>query len=1237
MPRLPVDGVTGSFATLDQGDHDLERTLNVRGDATPVSGHPAASHSPESIELPPERRIPVARPLEPTMEQPALREPDGGGVSTTPTRRSALDAPARASTPVSERNTGGDSDRARYDDGRHRYDWDIRTDDRGDHRGRVGLGATRGPNDVDVDVGFDEASGEVDARLRAGRRLAAGTSVHGELGVDSEGLTHARAGGSHAFAGGHSVRGEVGIEADGRAHVDANWSRNRDANREDVRARLDENGVSAEYRGHHEGEGWRTDERVSVGPDGAFRASVSGEARREVRPGTTIDARGTLSSDGTVHGEAGLEHRISERVTVSERVRVDEDGVRSHIHGARGAFADGRADASAYIEHDNEGRRSIRAESTVRTDGATHSGSARYSGEEGEPGRLEGRYTYHGRADRGSTGTRVETEGRIDEDGRWRVGGHVRHRLNDEVSFREGFTVDSAGRRTHEHGLELNAGGLGRGSATVRHGSEGHIEADARYGLERDGRRGEVRVGYDERGVRVEGDVGAESERNRIAATAGWNDREGVHAEGSLTHRLDEDSEVTARLSGNSTGALSGNVRAETRLGETRATRASVSLGGDLRDGSVRGEARIDHRATAGRPGGHVSVGMSRNDTDVEGRVGGGVSVTDLFGIGANARVGGDARVTLSRRRPASGSAEWVDTLRSDVLRDQPEARYVSFGARGRATMNVGTRVPLGAGYVDAGYERGETYDVEVTRLTEDARLGERPSMSELNVDNSAQGVLAMRAGESFRISGSTTHTTRGGGGVGTSVSAGPMVDASLSGGVHVSYAVSGKTVLDVTRGGEGTARVVVSHEDSGDSRGGLDIRAGINPNYGELARATGLDEMPDVGPVGTVATSAARGAARRWLSFHAKPEHSIREGDRRLLDVRLDLADESAGVAYDEAVSGDWTRLEALARDGHRAVDIERSIFTELNTHATPVTVTGLGLGYHSDSREELRESEVSDDSGRFEVVSEVENDARRVDGWFSGNHISVTDHAREVRSLDGSDLGDIKASEHWLSWSLSSSDVNTSREELITQLGAVERMVGPDRATSLVAYRARIAEVEEHRRFWIGPRNELRETQVSLHVDIDRGGLNELKDLDAQELWSLYDRVWRENHPTEEHAPWDPIDDQFFIDSTTEMYAEMAAEEQKNSRMRVLEKLATASRGGDESRIDTLREILASQGADTEIMAVIVTLVGPENAKVSLSVDSTAGQDGKAYDFNFTSTGTEFDVQKRVFGEDL
>ena len=93
------------------------------------------------------------------------------------------------------------------------------------------------------------------------------------------------------------------------------------------------NGLSAEYRGHHEGEGWRTDERVNIGADGRIRASLDGEVRRELRSGTTVDARGTVSSDGTLRGEAGLEHRVSEGLTLSERVRVDEDGVRSHTHG----------------------------------------------------------------------------------------------------------------------------------------------------------------------------------------------------------------------------------------------------------------------------------------------------------------------------------------------------------------------------------------------------------------------------------------------------------------------------------------------------------------------------------------------------------------------------------------------------------------------------------------------------------------------------------------------------------------------------------------------------------------------------------------------------------------------------------------------------------------------------------------------------------------------------------------
>ena len=1236
MPRLSVDGRHGGFANANRGARNSENVLNVRGDAMPVGGHPAESRPMEPMHEPVERPMPVARPLEPTSEQPALREPDRSGVPAGRSSRRPLEGPSRSATPVSERESTGNTDRARYDDGLHRYDWNVREDERGDYRGRVGAGTSRGANDLDVDVGFDEATGDVDARLRAGHHFSGSTEAHGEVGVDGDGLTHGRLGASHTLEGGHVVRGEVGMNADGRAHADAGWSHARGENREDVRARADDNGVSAEYRGHHEGEGWRSDERLSVNSDGTVRGSASGEVRREVRPGTTVDARGHVSTEGEFRGDIGVAHRVSESVTVTERIGLDEDGVRTHTHGARAGLPGGRGHVSAELEHDSEGNRSLGGEGSLRAGGNTHGVSARVSGEDGELGRVEGRYTFHSGTDRDHARTRVETDVRLEGEGRWRVGGTARRRLTDEVTVREGVTLDSSGRRSHEHGVDFNHRRFGNASATVRHDAEGNVDAEGRYSVERDGTRGEVRVGYGEDGSRIEGELTHETARGRASANGGWRSGEGFHGEASVTRRVGEDSEVSARIAGNESGNLSGSVRGETRLGEDGRTRASASVGGNTRDGSIRGDVRLDRSASAGSPGGHLTAGMSRNDTSVEGNLGGGMNVTNLFGIGASGRVGGDARVTLSRRRPARASAEWVDSLRDDVLRDEPEGRYVSFGARGRATINVGARVPLGAGYVNAGYERGENYDVEVTRLTGDARLGERPSMSELNVDNSANGVLEMRTGESFRITGSTTHTARGGGGVGTGVSVGPIGEVTASAGVDVSYAVSGRTSLDVTRGGEGTARVVVSHEDSNEIRGGLNIRAGVSPNYSALAGVAGVGELPDIGPAGDLATTVARGTVDRWLNVAVTPEHSVRDGDRRLLDVRLDLSDDSAGVAYDEAVGGDWTRIEELARDGHRAVEVERSIFTELNTTATPLTVTGLGLGYHSDSREELRESEVNVGSGRFEVTSEIENDARKVDGWFSGSHVSVTDHAREVRSLDGAELGDVKASEHWLSWKFGSSDVNTSREELIAQLVMVERMVGAERAGDLVAYKERVGAVEEHRRFWIGPRNELRETDVAVSVDIARSGLAKLNNLDADDLWSRYDTAWRANNPDETEAPWDLSED-IFMDPTTAMYAEMVAEGEEASRKAVLGKLADASKLGDEARIDTVRELLAAARADTALMSVIVELAGSENTKVSLSVDSTAGANGKPFDFQFVSTGSTFDVQKRVFGEDL
>ena len=63
--------------------------------------------------------------------------------------------------PVSERartrsRTGDDRDRASYDNGRGRYDWDVYTDPRGDHRGRVGIGHRDERNDIYGSVEFIE-------------------------------------------------------------------------------------------------------------------------------------------------------------------------------------------------------------------------------------------------------------------------------------------------------------------------------------------------------------------------------------------------------------------------------------------------------------------------------------------------------------------------------------------------------------------------------------------------------------------------------------------------------------------------------------------------------------------------------------------------------------------------------------------------------------------------------------------------------------------------------------------------------------------------------------------------------------------------------------------------------------------------------------------------------------------------------------------------------------------------
>ena len=196
----------------------------------------------------------------------------------------------------------------------------------------------------------------------------------------------------------------------------------------------------------------------------------------------------------------------------------------------------------------------------------------------------------------------------------------------------------------------------------------------------------------------------------------------------------------------------------------------------------------------------------------------------------------------------------------------------------------------MGVGYVNAGYKRGEVYDVEVTRLTDDPRLGETPVLSELSVPENADAVLEMRVGESFKITGTSTHVSNAGGGVGTSVGADGIGSVRLSAGVDVTYTVNGRNSVDVTRGDGNSARIVVSAEDKMTVGGDIKAVAGAKPDYAKLGNAIGTDNLPKLGPAGDLASNVAKGVAKSWLSAEGRAGGRKTTGSNRILDARLDL-----------------------------------------------------------------------------------------------------------------------------------------------------------------------------------------------------------------------------------------------------------------------------------------------------------------------------------------------------------
>ena len=110
----------------------------------------------------------------------------------------------------------------------------------------------------------------------------------------------------------------------------------------------------------------------------------------------------------------------------------------------------------------------------------------------------------------------------------------------------------------------------------------------------------------------------------------------------------------------------------------------------------------------------------------------------------------------------------------------------------------------------------------------------------------------------------------------------------------------------------------------------------------------------------------------------------------------------------------------------------------------------------------------------------------------------------------VDGAELGDVKSTENWMTWSHSFTENIASKEDVLGRLRlAAGISSGPER-TELNAYIAKIEAVEDHRKLWVGPRNELRNTAVTTRVSLGDKALDNVKNLTDAKSWEMYEQNW-------------------------------------------------------------------------------------------------------------------------------
>ena len=84
-------------------------------------------------------------------------------------------------------------------------------------------------------------------------------------------------------------------------------------------------------------------------------------------------------------------------------------------------------------------------------------------------------------------------------------------------------------------------------------------------------------------------------------------------------------------------------------------------------------------------------------------------------------------------------------------------------------------------------------------------------------------------------------------------------------------------------------------------------------------------------------------------------------------------------------------------------------------------------------------------------------------------------------------------------------------STDDVRADLGLARYLLRGDAATELARYDETLDEIPKQRKFFFGPRNEMRRAKVTTDILVSDAGLDRIATQNAQAMWTRFQRAWK------------------------------------------------------------------------------------------------------------------------------